>query len=280
MNAAISLFFIIRPLNIGLCAISVLVASLLINQLSSPYLFNTFYVVIYIAMSSNILNDICDIDIDRVNRPTRSLPSNNLSIKTAMFIMIVFLILGIYNTTFIRPLGQYMALFFIIPMCILYTPILKSIPLIGNITIGLILGSVFLFTEASLLNRVDKMFIPFFLSFGLTFIRELCKDAEDLYGDRIYKIHTFPNQYGLKNTLLVIRVFSIIFCIFSVVPYYFKIYSVYYLILLIMFIELPLLYSIFIYLTNNSGPEKYANVSKILKIITICGILVFISTLI
>ena len=237
-------------------------------------------VVVCIAISSNILNDIFDINIDKINKPHRSLPSNKVSKTTSMFFMMIFLLLGVYNVTYIRALGQYMALFYIIPMCVLYTPLLKPVPLLGNVTIALILGSVFLFTEASLVNSVDKMLIPFFLSFGLTLIRELCKDAEDLHGDSAYKINTFPNKYGLKKTLSVIRLFSILFCTYSITPYFFKIYSIYYLILLILFIDLPLLYSVFIYLTNKSGPEKYANVAQVLKISTVLGIIVFISIII
>ena len=81
-----------------------------------------------------------------------------------------------------NPLSQWIALGLVLPLIIFYTPILKSIPLIGNIVISLMLGLVFIYTEVVVSGSLEHSMIPAILAFSLTLIREIVKDIQDIDG--------------------------------------------------------------------------------------------------
>ena len=186
--------------------------------------------------------------------------------------MTILYLLGIFASNFLHPLGQRIALLIAFPIITLYTPLFKPHPLLGNLCIGFMLGLVFLFTESSIFGSVDKLWIPFLLATTLSIIRELCKDAEDIEGDAISNLHTFPRKYGLINTLRVIRLLSLLLCLISIIPFIHGNYGIIYLIILIIGVIIPLLYGTLFSLNNKSLSSDYSKFSKILKGIVIAGL--------
>tara|TARA_Y100000588_G_scaffold199197_1_gene212943 strand:+ start:672 stop:1520 length:849 start_codon:yes stop_codon:yes gene_type:complete len=278
MNYIISILKILRPLNIMLSLISAITAAFLIGELGSPLLPYAIITILSYCGGANILNDILDIHIDKINRPERILPSGNLKIIAATFTMIILFIIGIISSTYILPIGKIISLFIVLPLLILYTPILKKLPFIGNLVIGIIIGIVFIFIEGSLSNNIVHMWTPFFLATILSTIRELSKDAEDIIGDSIYNFQTFPKKFGLISTLWLLRFLSIILCLYAIFPWIDGYYGIIYLIFLIIGIIIPLFYNIFYILNKQSIYSDYSRVSKNLKGITIVGIFVILST--
>tara|TARA_B110000438_G_C15803656_1_gene646308 strand:- start:1831 stop:2676 length:846 start_codon:yes stop_codon:yes gene_type:complete len=269
---------ILRPLNLFLSFFSVIITSWLLEQISSPIIPFIIVVVISFAGAANILNDIFDIKIDKINRPNRPLPSGKLKIKNAMIFSICLLLIGIYYSQYLHPFGRNIALFIILPIIIIYTPILKKIPLIGNLVIGLILGFVFLFTESSIKGSIDKAWIPFYLATILSTIREIIKDAADIKGDAINNIKTFPRKFGLKSTLWLIRFFTILLYYISCIPWINGIYNSYYISLLIVGVIIPSFYIVFIKLKKESNYLDYLESARLFKAVTISGLLVILST--
>ena len=101
MNYIISILKILRPLNIMLSLISAITAAFLIGELGSPLLPYAIITILSYCGGANILNDILDIHIDKINRPERILPSGNLKIIVAKFTMIILFIIGIISSTYI-----------------------------------------------------------------------------------------------------------------------------------------------------------------------------------
>ncbi|SVD62827.1 uncharacterized protein METZ01_LOCUS415681, partial [marine metagenome] len=62
-------------MNVILCLFAVLIGAFLIEGLSSSLLPYTILTVLCFAGASNILNDVLDVHIDRINCPDRVLPS-------------------------------------------------------------------------------------------------------------------------------------------------------------------------------------------------------------
>ena len=269
---------ILRPFNMILCIISVLIAAFLINGLSSHLLLYTILVVLCFAGASNILNDVFDVRIDEINQPERVLPSGRLKILEALFIMSILYVIGILACTYLLPLGQKIALITVLPLLVLYTPLFKRFPFIGNLVIGCIIGLVFLFTEGSINGNADKMWIPFLLATALSTIRELCKDAEDMEGDSTDNLQTFPKKFGLISTLWFLRILSVALCFFAIIPGVNGYYGVSYLITLILGVEIPLLFCVFMILDKNSCSSDYSRGAMILKGITIMGMFVIFSS--
>ena len=265
---------ILRPLNLILCIISVLVSAWLINAFTSSLLPYTIIVVFCFTGAANILNDVLDVHIDIINKPKRTLPSGYLSIRNAVIFMGLLFLIGILASTQINPLGRQIALILVLPMLVLYTPLFKQLPLIGNLIVGIILGLVFLFTEGSIYGEINMMWTPFILATILSTIRELCKDAEDVRGDLNANFQTFPLKYGFIYTLWVIRILSVGLCVYSIIPWIVGQYGLAYLFSLIICVETPLLYGVFCIIKMNSHPEDYSQVARLMKIVTLMGIIV------
>ena len=265
---------ILRPLNLILCIISVLVSAWLINAFTSSLLPYTIIVVFCFTGAANILNDVLDVHIDIINKPKRILPSGYLSIRNAVIFMGLLFLIGILASTQINPFGRQIALILVLPMLVLYTPLFKRLPLIGNLIVGIILGLVFLFTEGSIYGEINMMWTPFILATILSTIRELCKDAEDVRGDLHANFQTFPLKYGFIYTLWVIRILSVGLCVYSIIPWIVGQYGLAYLFSLIICVETPLLYGVFCIIKMNSHPEDYSQVARLMKIVTLMGIIV------
>ena len=278
MNRFFATFQILRPLNMILCLLAILIAAFLTGGLLSELLPYTILTVLCFAGASNILNDVLDVRIDRVNRPDRVLPSGRLKIMDALILMGVLYGLGMLSCTYLQPLGRQIALITVLPLLVLYTPLFKRLPFIGNVVVGSILGLVFVFTEGAIYGNIDKMWTPFFLATSLSSIRELTKDGADLEGDSTENLKTFPKKFGLISTLWLLRLMTVALCFFAITPYTGGRYGIIYLITLILGVEIPLLYSMFIILTEKSGSTEYVKVAKILKGVTMAGMLVIISS--
>ena len=276
MNRLFAGIEILRPLNMILSLLAVFIAAWLVNGMTSPFLPYTALVVLCFAGASNILNDVLDIHIDEINRPNRVLTSGRLQIREALLLMSILYALGIIATSYLYPMGQQIALALVLPLLVLYTPLFKRLPFIGNLVVGSILGLVFLFTEGSLTGNVDKMWIPFCLGTSLSTIRELVKDAADMEGDAISDLQTFPRKYGLIATLWLLRILTICLCFGASIPWFEGWYGNYYFILLITGIAIPSLVAVFIILNESSAIEDYIKTAQIFKGITIGGMLVII----
>ena len=278
MNRFFSSIEILRPLNMFLCLLAVFISAWLIGGIFSPLLPYVILVVLCFAGASNILNDILDIHIDKVNRPNRVLPSGRLSIQHAFVLMCSLYAVAIFSCTYLQLLGRQIALIIVFPLLVLYTPFLKSLPLVGNIIVGSILGLVFLFTEAAISGNIDQMWIPFFFATVLSIIRELCKDAADMMGDAAKSLQTFPRKFGLISTLLFLRIVAVVLCIVTISFYITGYYGIIYMICLILGVQVPMLHNLFFVLNENSKSNDYSKAAKTLKGVTIAGLFVILST--
>ena len=278
MNSFFAGFQILRPLNMILCLLAVLIAAFLTGGLLSELLPYTILTVLCFSGASNILNDVLDVNIDMVNRPDRVLPSGRLKILDALILMGVLYGVGILACTYLQPLGRKIALITVLPLLVLYTPLFKRLPFIGNILVGSILGLVFVFTEGAIHGNADKMWTPFFLATALSSIRELTKDGADMAGDSTANLKTFPQKFGLISTLWFLRFMTTALCFFAIIPYTSGHYGIIYLITLILGVEIPMLYSMFIILNEKSGSGEYVKAAKILKGVTLAGMLVILSS--
>ncbi len=85
-------------------------------------------------------------------------------------------------------------------------------------------------------------------------------------------------KFGLISTLWLLRLMAATLCFFAITPYISGYYNVIYLVILILGVEIPLLYSIFVCLGKKSGSADYSKAAKILKGVTIAGMLVILSS--
>jgi 4-hydroxybenzoate polyprenyltransferase len=152
---------------------------------------------------ANTHNDIIDFEIDKINRPNRPLPSGKINLKTANTAAFAWLFLAVI-LGFVA--GFEFALLFTIvgALAFIYNLYLKGLPLIGNCVVALLTTTPviipiikFGWPQTELLNLA-------FFAFMLTFVREVTKDIEDMEGDKVRGLKTFPILLGIKTSLTLI----------------------------------------------------------------------------
>ena len=185
----------------------------------------------------------------------------------------VALITGIISAFQLNFISKIISLCIVLPLMVLYTPIFKGMPLIGNIIISTLVGLVFIFAEVSIYGLIDKSLLPFCFSFLLTLIREIIKDIEDIKGDSNNRINTFPAVYGKTKSIVISIFLMFLLNIIVLIPYYFNMHNLNYLFVIIIGVIFPNSYCI-IYLSKKNKTKNYNYIQKLQKLITIFGLVI------
>ncbi len=223
--------------------------------------------VILLTIGGNLINDYFDVATDEINRPDKLIPSGKLTKKQALSISISLFISGNVLLAFVgrNPLKLGLAATILL---IIYTPFLKKRPLIGNITVALLLsmttivGAMASFAFLNLKNAI----LPSLLVFLLNLPREILKDGEDLIGDREAGLRTFPVVFGIRRTrnLVVFTLWILILSILATSFVFGKLFAS----CAIPGIALPLLIML---KKASSTPIWFSNTQRILKILILPG---------
>jgi geranylgeranylglycerol-phosphate geranylgeranyltransferase len=213
------LFTITRPLNAATAGLAAIVAYLIATGMLTPQVVLLFAVVTLITAAGNVLNDYFDIGIDNVNRPDRPIPSGQVTPHAARAYAVTLFLAGILVCLFTNELCIAIAVVNSL-LLIAYAAWLKRTPLLGNVAVSYLAGSMFLFGGA--LSGMTGLLhvLPFALmTFFAMLARELVKDAEDVEGDRSSGAVTIPIRYGIRNTILLALFCGILGAVSSLVPY-------------------------------------------------------------
>ena len=265
-------FLLTRPLNMLISGLAMVVSAAILDSLDET---RTSVLIVLTVMSytaaANVINDVLDLEIDKINRPFRPIPSKNLKKGTVLKFSFTLFLIGSVLALQLSPSAQFISLVISMPLMIVYSTHLKSKPLIGNIAVSFIIGLSFIFCGAAFENIVP-MWTPGILAFSLTLIREIIKDIADLEGDRVAKCKTYPIQYGLEATVKLVSVLSFTVSLVLLLPYFNNVYNYWYLIILLIGVELPLIIVVFL-LVKNPTILAANQGSKILKFSTIMGLI-------
>jgi geranylgeranylglycerol-phosphate geranylgeranyltransferase len=218
MNLA-GLFRITRPANSVAAGLAAIVAYLIATGTIIPAVLLLFVVVSLITAAGNVINDYFDVEIDRVNRPDRPIPSGQVSLPAARTFAVTLFLVGIFVCLFTNELCIAIAVSNIL-LLIGYAAWLKRMPLLGNIAVSYLAASMFLFGGA--LSGMSSLFyvMPFtVMTFFAMLARELIKDAEDVEGDKASGAVTLPIRYGIRVTVLLALVCAVLAACASLIPY-------------------------------------------------------------
>ena len=228
------------------------------------------FAMAFACSAGNIINDIYDIEIDKINRPERMLPQKVISIETAKMIYVIYLILSI---TFAYYNGMESVIFLTAVNIVLfiYSTSIKNVVLVGNIVVSLLTMSALIY-GAMIAGNTAAGIIPGVFAFFTNFIREIIKDIEDVEGDSANNVITFPNLKGIKKSIRLIHILTVILILLTTVPFLFRIYRIEYFILV-----MPVVNGLFVYMLR-SLREDYSiknmrRMSNLVKLIMIIGII-------
>jgi geranylgeranylglycerol-phosphate geranylgeranyltransferase len=166
-----------------------------------------------ITSASMVINDIFDINVDRINSPHRPLVNGEVTMKEAYLLSLLLLGTSEYLTFKFLPFNLQMIIQMVIVQIILYTPVLKRIFLIKNVSCaGLVSFSIFFNGLASAGNTLlitNKNFGLLSIALSLIFFgswsNEIILDMRDIEGDKNNKIVTIPTLFGNDFSWLLIH---------------------------------------------------------------------------
>lgn len=230
-----------------------------------------FFVVFFITGAGNGLNDYFDIDIDKINKPSRPIPSDKISLKNALYYSLILFVLGIVLAFLVNDLCGIIALLNSI-ILILYARSLKRTPFFGNASVGYLTGSTFLFGGAVFgMSGLQALLVLFLLATLATIAREIVKDVEDIDGDKKDGARTLPILVGARKASYLAAIFGLIAIIASPVPYMQSILNEKYL-FVVAIADIFLLVAIYQILGKNDAARS----SKLFKFAMLFALISFI----
>lgn len=291
-----SILKLVRPVNLLLIALSQIFVKFALFQpsISASSLSTLGFILLVIATlciaaGGNIINDIYDVDIDRINKPDKVLIGKKVGEKIANRWYIALTVLGVgigfYLSNAIGRPG-FAALFIVISALLyVYASYLKGILIVGNLLVsGLVAMSLLIVGLFDLLPAITaenqssqlaifKIVLAYALfAFLLNLIREIVKDIQDINGDKNGGLNTLPIAIGRKRTTTLVFILGV-FTICCVVYYmYLHLYDsqlmvIYFLVLIVG----PLLYFV-TRAWSAINPKDFVLLSNLLKVIMFLGI--------
>ncbi len=160
-----------------------------------------------IGAGANAINDVFDLETDRVNRPGRPLPSGVLTVAAARALWVGCSALGIGLSAYLSAVHLGIAVGATL-LLYGYSAWLKRAPLVGNLTVAAVLALVILYGGLAVAPAGEQTgwAVPLLgaaFAFGSTLAREVAKDIEDAMGDAVQGARTLPLVAGRRVTVWV-----------------------------------------------------------------------------
>ncbi|MEM0015290.1 MAG: geranylgeranylglycerol-phosphate geranylgeranyltransferase [Zestosphaera sp.] len=204
---------------IGWLTVRVTAPSLGVESLMIPVL-----AVGLISSAGYVINDYFDVEVDRVNKPYRPIPSGRVSTHEALTLSIILFTAGGVSSLFA---GPYTITFVVLNALavFLYSYRIKELGLIGNVVVSLegaftiVLGAL---TPSELLNNlslVKASLMPALYAFTLLLAREIVKTIEDLKADEVRDVKSLPRIAGVRVASLTATVLLLFIVCISPLPY-------------------------------------------------------------
>lgn len=243
-----------------------------------------------IAAAGNIINDIHDVETDKINKPAHNPIGNKITLTTANTLYLILSILGVGIGFFLSNLighPGFSAIFIVISALLyLYSTYLKQILIAGNVVISalvafsiLIVGLYDLMPVITPENQQTQSTIFAVLldyalfAFLINWLREMVKDQEDIKGDYNTGRNTLPIALGASRTNVVIFAIGLLpltAVVFYLYQYLFE--NLYAVLYTLFFIVAPLLYFL-IQIWTAKTKKDYHTLSGLLKLIMLMGII-------
>jgi len=159
--------------------------------------------VFLITGAGNAINDVYDVEIDQINRPTRPIPSGRITVRRSILTSLVLFLMGIVISLYISVevgfLGCLVLALFNSGLLVEYARRLKRTALCGNLSVAYLTASTFLYGGAMVgYSALENVLVLVLLAFLATLARELIKDVEDVRGDRALGASTLPIIAGKR----------------------------------------------------------------------------------
>ena len=200
--------------------------------------------------SWNALNDILDVEIDKLNQPNRPLPSGDISLNNAKFLTAILMFFSLFCLVYAGYISSSIEdgfenwspsiLIWLLAIFLLtnyesssnYSLKLKDRGLPGNFAISLSVGMVILFGAAGVFEPTEPRVLSlFFIGLSYNLAREIVKDIEDMEGDE--GRNTLAMRIGVEKARVLAWMILLLTMVSILAPFALEIFPASHLLLII-----------------------------------------------
>lgn len=238
-----------RPYTLLWCGLVSLSGACIINGSFPDFSISLLATLIPIMgwIAGLFISDFFDRKLDQIQKNHRPIPSGRIKSFEILLIGFIFALIGLF-LSYMLGLNNLIISIFAAFLVLSYTKFTKSRGMIGNINRGLITGAAFFFGVFSINDSI--MNIPVYIwLISLVFIihdinSNLIGTIRDIEGDKKGGYLTFPVKYGVKKSIFVALILTIIWLSLAYfIPYlYGFLNDIYYVFLGIVFLIVVIIY--------------------------------------
>jgi geranylgeranylglycerol-phosphate geranylgeranyltransferase len=278
-------FKIIRPANSVMVGIAVIIGVIL-TSLQAVLTWKTLYGFLtgfFIASFSMIVNDIYDVEVDRINQLSRPLVRDEIKISVAWAYALTLFSLGIIFSLLTSLIGLVIAAVFGF-ISWFYSFYLKKQGIIGNLTVALSTSIPYIYGSVVSVAAVPTIQGTFFLGISplllwsviVSFLavtgREVIKTISDAEGDKTRGVKSIAHSIGEENSARAGATLFILAILSTLGPYLLKQTGTFYL-AMVMIPD-----ALFVYLSYSILKDwSSANVQRVKKLALLGMLLGFIA---
>lgn len=216
----IRLFRFELPFTAGVCV--VLGQLLALGKFpTAKGMFLGFLSVFFISAAALIVNDIFDIETDKINAPERPLPAGSVTKQEAIILSIAVTLLGLI-TAYLIDLRVLWVACLVWVVGFLYNWRFKKTGIWGNLMVSFSVGMTFIFGGIAVGRPFEKIVWLFgILALLINLGEEIAADAMDMEGDRKTGSHSLPVVLGSEYALKISAVVFLLVIFSSILPFLF-----------------------------------------------------------
>ncbi|MGQ9542928.1 MAG: UbiA family prenyltransferase [Candidatus Bathyarchaeia archaeon] len=203
-----SAFKMLRPVNCLMIGFAVIVGEVIaLRGLPAPVeAILGASTAAFLMAGTMAINDYYDLEVDRVNRPDKPLPSGIINPLHAIILGVTACGLGLVAAALLNISSLLIALFALVLM-LYYNAKGKRGGLPGNIIVSTCIGLPFIYGGAAVGKITPILLLFSSISFMANLGREITKGIVDVEGDRAGGVRTVAVRYGPKVASRVASIF-------------------------------------------------------------------------
>ncbi|MBN1358477.1 UbiA family prenyltransferase [Candidatus Bathyarchaeota archaeon] len=232
-----------------------------------------FFSMACITSAGFSINDYFDKESDAIIKPKRPIPSGALSLKQVIATSAMLFTVGL-ALAFLINWPSFLILLIDCILLVIYSAFIKrKSGFAANVLVGLLVGTAFLYGEATVTQNVSLISISLYpICFG-TIGGNILRDILSFEGDSQIGYPTLPKKIGNKGSIQIAALFFVATAILAPLPFFFQFFSIYYLSLITLW-GILLVYSSIRLLTSQPTID---NVKKYERLITMSMMLLILS---
>jgi geranylgeranylglycerol-phosphate geranylgeranyltransferase len=220
--------------------------------------------------AGNILNDCFDLEVDRINKPGRPLPSGRMTTRAAIAWYMALSIIVTSAAAWLVP-RNVGALIIAWQIALgIYARWCKRWLVVGNLLVAAISCSAFL-AGALVAGNAGAALIPGLIAFMFVLCREIVKGAEDVEGDRQGGVRTLAVVFGAPKAGTVAAALMLLLAALLPVPALAAHYRAPYLLVMELSVA-PVLLAGAMRVADSRTHHDYTLISRALKLGMFLGI--------